>query len=382
MKTIATIKIKLPYKKELIETMKQYSYSANKVIDFGWNIQTDDKRELHDLTYYKIRKETQLPSQLVCSSRDKAVEVIKSVFKSKGNKPVAKKLMTIRYDARSFSFKSDRTSYYVSLSTIKGRIKIPVEIPEYYWKYLDWRVRSADLVYDRKKRLFLHVVFSRELPISTPSKNTLGIDLGVNNIAVTSNKQFFNAKQIKLKKIKFKRLKAKLQAKGTKSAKKLLKKISGREKRFMAWVNHNVSKEIVENVEEGIIVMEKLKGIRKQRLGKRLNFWLHSWSFYQLQSFIEYKAIRKGINVIRVNPYRTSKICSRCGNIGSRSKSFFKCKHCDYTLNADLNASFNLAKHHSMSDGVSVDVIQPYSRSVDAKAIPGIEAELTAKSLL
>ena len=366
MKSIATIKLKLPYNNALIETMRQYSCSANKVVDFGWNIRTDNKRELHDLTYYKIREETQLPAQLVCSSRDRAVEVLKT-SKFKNKKPIMKKFMTIRYDARSFSFKSNKSGYYLSLVTINGRVKIPVEIPGYYWKYLDYKVRSADLILDKKRRLFLNVVMSRETKILNKSNNTVGIDLGINNIAVTSQKQFFNSSQIKLKKLKFKHLKAKLQAKGTKSAKKLLKKISGREKRFMTWVNHNISKSIINKVEEGTIVLEELKGIRKSKVRKKQRFWLHSWSFYQLQRFIEYKAVRGGIKIIKVNPRNTSKICNSCGNLGSRCKSFFTCSHCGYSLNADLNASFNLAKHTSISDCVSAEVIPPFL-TCDTKA--------------
>lgn len=358
----SVIKIKIPYKKEIIETMQQYSYSANKVIDFGWNIQTNNKRELHDLTYYKIRNETQLPAQLVCSSRDKAVEVLKA-SKFKHSKPIMKKYLTIRYDARSFAFKSNQEGYYVSLSTIYGRIKVPIEIPEYYWKYLDWKVCSADLIYN--KGLFLHIVFSKEIPATNVSKGFLGVDVGINNIAVTSDKRFFNSKQIKRKKLMFKHLRAKLQSKGTRSSKRRLKFLSGRENRWMTWVNHNISKQIV-NCREGTIVMENIKGIRTNK-GKRFNFWLHSWSFAQLQSFIEYKGIINGKKIIKVSPYHTSKSCSRCGELGSRSKSFFVCSHCGYSLNADLNASFNLAKHHSIADGVSVAVTQPHVQSYEHK---------------
>ena len=366
MKSITTIKLKLPHNNILLETMNQYSYSANKVIYFGWNIKTNNKIELHNLTYYKIREETNLPAQLVCSSRDKACEVLKaSRFKNK--KPVMKEYSSIRYDARSFGFKSDNKRYYVSLVTINGRIKFPVKIPEYYWKYLDWKTRSADLILDKKNRLFIHIVLSRDVNI-IPSNNKVGIDLGINNIAVTSNKKFFNPSNIKSTKIKFKRLRTKLQAKGTKSARKLLKKISGKEKLFMSWVNHNISKEIVNGIEEGTIVMEELKGIRKIRKGRRFNFWLNSWSFYQLQKFIEYKAIRKGINFVKVSPYLTSQTCSKCNKIGSRSKGFFNCSHCGYSLNADLNASYNLAKHDSISDHVLVAVNQPNIPSYETEA--------------
>jgi len=77
--------------------------------------------------------------------------------------------------------------------------------------------------------------------------------------------------------------------------------------------------------------------------------------------------MQKGINVVKVNPYHTSQICSKCGQIGSRSKGFFVCSHCGYSLNADLNASFNLAKYHSISDGVSGSVTNPYIQSDDVK---------------
>ena len=107
----------------------------------------------------------------------------------------------------------------------------------------------------------------------------------------------------------------------------------------MAWCNHNISKQIVNNFDGHTIVVENLKGIRKLRKGKRMNYWLHNWSFFQLQNFIQYKAIRKGIKVIKVNPFHTSQTCSKCGNPGSRSKGFFVCAPCGYSLNADLNAS-------------------------------------------
>ncbi|MEK6861418.1 MAG: RNA-guided endonuclease TnpB family protein [Nanoarchaeota archaeon] len=364
----STIKIKLPYRKELLETMQQYSYSANKVIDFGWNIQTDNKRELHDLTYYRIREETDLPAQLVCSSRDKAVEVLKAT-KFKHSKPIMKKYLTIRYDARSFTLKNTKEEYYVSLSTIYGRIKIPIDIPEYYWKYLDWKICSADLIYS--KGLYLYLVFSRDIITTKISDGFLGVDVGINNVAVTSDKRFFNSKQIKRKKLMFKYLRSKLQSKGTRSSRRLLKKISGRENRWMTWVNHKISKEIVK-CREGTIVIENIRGIRSNK-GRRFNFWLHSWSFAQLQAFIEYKGIMNGKRIIKVSPYHTSKSCSICGNIGSRSKSFFVCSHCGYSLNADLNASFNLAKHHSISDGVLVPVtvpdIQVYEHKGSSSAI-------------
>jgi IS605 OrfB family transposase len=364
MKAVATIRLKLPYNEILLETMHQYSKSAQEVANWGWELHTSNKRELHDLTYKYIRKITNLPAQLVCSSRNKTCEVLK-LSKSK---PIFKKYFPIRYDARSFSFKKNE----VSLCSIKGRIKISVKIPEYYKQYLSWKVCSADLVLNEKKQLFIHIVFSKQINVDTSSRGNgriVGIDLGINKLAVVSDNRFFSSRKVKQRKSEFQYLRRKLQKKGTPSAKRFLKKLSGKEKRFMRAINHEVSKAIVETLNAGdIIVMEDIKGVRKERKGRRLNRWLNNWSFYQLQEFIRYKAERKGIEVVKVKARDTSKTCSNCENLEtSRHSGFFECNHCGFTLDADLNASRNLAKRY-MRNISKVAVNQPYVTSDDAEA--------------
>jgi len=149
----------------------------------------------------------------------------------------------------------------------------------------------------------------------------------------------------------------------------------------MKWINHNISKDIVSNFNGNKIVMENLKGIRKQRRGKIMNYWISNWSFYQLQSFIQYKAELKGIEVVRVKPNYTSQICHRCGQLGSRLSGCFSCLHCGLTsYSADLNAARNLA--HPMLVERQALVTVPYSQSDEAEGNSqvAIEAELMAKS--
>jgi putative transposase len=113
--------------------------------------------------------------------------------------------------------------------------------------------------------------------------------------------------------------------------------------------------------------MEDLKGIRKTNRGKRMNYWISNWSFFQLQSFIEYKAKRVGVSVSRVKPNYTSQICHRCGKIGSRLSGCFVCSHCGlYRFSADMNAAQNLA--HPMLVERQAAVTQPYSSCDDSKA--------------
>jgi len=217
---------------------------------------------------------------------------------------------------------------------------------------------------DKRGRCFFMFTFSKEFNATEQnirSQNiVLGIDLGVNNLAVCSDSRFYNSAKVKQVKRKFKYLRSKLQAKGTHSSKRLLKKLSGRETRYMAWINHNISKDIVSKFNGNKIIMENLKGIRKQHRGRIMNYWISNWSFFQLQTFIQYKAERKGITVERVKPNYTSQICHRCGQLGSRSKGCFSCSHCGLSLfNSDLNASRNLA--HPMLVERQGAITHPYS---------------------
>jgi len=340
MESVATVKIKIPFNEILLETMRQYSDSVQEVIDYGYNLHTSDKRELHDLTYYTIRSHIKLPSQLVISSRDVACAILKKY----NTRPIVKEYMAIRYDHRSFSIKNN----VVSLSSINGRIKIPITIPEYFDKYKDYEVRCANL-FVRKDKMFLNIVVAKEVDVNNDfcgNGKIVGVDFGINNIAVTSEKQFFKGVVSKLN--KFQRLRSSLQSKGTKSAKRHLKRLSGRQTRFMTDANHCISKRIVGNLGKGdTIVMEALEGIRNRSRGKTMNRLLSNWSFYQLNFFIKYKSVQKGIQTIEISPRYTSKTCNRCGEVYSirpKHRGFFKCLHCNYTCNADLNASFNIRK--------------------------------------
>jgi putative transposase len=125
-----------------------------------------------------------------------------------------------------------------------------------------------------------------------------------------------------------------------------LKKIKNRENRLIRDLNHRVSRKIVEIAKEqnAGIKLEELDGIRNNRKHTRsFNYGLNSWSFYQLQKFIEYKAKLDGVPITYVEPRNTSKECSRCGCIGIREDKSFKCPTCGHVDHADANASFNIS---------------------------------------
>jgi IS605 OrfB family transposase len=335
-----TIKLTLNPVDSLVKTIELYNSVCNEVLKVAFQARTFSKNKVHKLTYYGIRqKYPMLQSSMVQCLRDQACDMLK-----RGKLmvlPKKKPFSAIRYNQRTF--KPYLRKGMVSLSTIEGRIRVAVSIPKYYGQYIEWQVKSATLSYDvRIKKLRLHLTVEKETPQKLEPTSILGVDSGIINHAVLSNNLFFASNRIRNVKGRYQYLRQKLQALGTRSAKRLLRKRSGREKRFMADVNHRIAKLIVSQP-FSVIALEKLEVKKEKRNGKRFNRKLGNWAWRQLQRFIEYKAEALGKTVIYVNPAYTSKTCSSCGQRGTRKGSVFKCKHCGFELNADLNAARNIA---------------------------------------
>jgi putative transposase len=181
--------------------------------------------------------------------------------------------------------------------------------------------------------------------------------LGIINIAATSDGEIINHGQgiihahINTVRARFSRMRAKLQKKGTRSAKRLLKKRSGRERRFVRNVNHCISKSLVSTAKGTSrgIALEDLNGIRerinaKRTVAKRQRRVLHTWAFYQLRAFISYKAQMAGVRLVLVNPAYTTQTCSHCGHCDKanrRTQAQFVCVACGHACHADLNAAEN-----------------------------------------
>ncbi len=142
-----------------------------------------------------------------------------------------------------------------------------------------------------------------------------------------------------------------LQQKGTRSAKRRLKAMSGSEKRFMRDVNHCVSKELANQPEYRIFALEDLSGIRNQRRGKKLNKWLSSWSFAQLEFFLGYKSEALGKETAFADARYTSQRCSRCGNTNraNRKKSRFHWRSCGFQTHSDINSGLNIRDNYFLS---------------------------------
>ncbi|MFF1567887.1 RNA-guided endonuclease InsQ/TnpB family protein [Streptomyces sp. NPDC058293] len=185
--------------------------------------------------------------------------------------------------------------------------------------------------------------------LNTHPVGFLGVDLGIVNIAATSDGDRHCGRQINRKREQDHKLRRKLQKKGTKSAKRRAKKHAGKEARRAKDINHKISKRIVAEAERTGrgIVLEELTGIRERaRLRKPQRTTLHSWPFAQLGSFIAYKAKRAGVPVVYVDPAYTSQECSQCHHTGRGnrpSQARFSCRVCGFVDHADHNASHNIA---------------------------------------
>ena len=365
MKLIRTAKIKLNISvAEMLPTMQAYTKAFNLVASVGFENKDKNGVSLHKKTYREVRE--YLPSQLAISSRMKATEALMSVFtktkhKKYGSQPKSK-LCSIRYDKNSYSLFLDKKQ--VSLLTINGRKRYEIIIPAYYQElFTGWKYCSADLCIIKNK-VYLHVVFEKEVADIPATGKLIGIDRGINNLAVSSTNRFFGGGIIKKQVRKYQKLRSSLQSKGTKSAKRHLVRLRKREQRFRADINHQISKQIIQSLNAGdTIVLEDLTGIRNRRLHKPQRTLINSWSYFQLGQFLTYKAMTKGINIKYIDARYTSQRCSKCGYVcrSNRKQHNFECKLCAFRLNSDLNASRNIVVKHRESYTLSdrADVNQP-----------------------
>ncbi len=337
--------MKLPYDPSLLETGRQFREACQMVLDYGFSAKTFNKNKLNRATYEDVRKKMPtLPSALVQTARDAASESLKQTDLEK---EIRRKSLTIRYDRRTFRFYPD--THTISLTTVHGRLVFPIADSPLIEKYRG-EYTNAQVFIDTGHRK-LSVMVQVELPDREVERKAngevkvIGIDRGMKNIAVLSNNRFFNSKALKSVKGRYRYKKKRLQHAGTRSAHRKLRELSGRERRFVLDINHVISKQIV-NLPFNVFALECLEStkMRKKKKGRRFNHKLGSWSPFQLEQFISYKAEDRGKAVVCVNPEYTSQKCSRCGFIdrNNRKGSIFHCRNCNFQLHADLNASRNI----------------------------------------
>jgi IS605 OrfB family transposase len=327
----------------LLSVMERFNEAANFAACVGFEAKVFSQISIHKRAYREIRKRFDLSAQLAVRAIGKAVEVFK---RDRSVCPVFKPRGAITYDERILSFKGlDK----VSLTTLDGREVIAMVFGEYQGKRLD-RIRGqVDLVYSAGQfHLYATVNMPEEPPIEI--RDFLGIDLGIKNIATDSDSDGNRhpGAPVEEARRRYHSNRERFQACGTRSAKRRLQRNSRRESRFRKDVNHVLSKRIVQSAKgtgRGI-ALEDLAGIRDRTTVRHKDRAKHSgWAFFQLRSFIEYKARLAGVPVVMVDPRNTSRTCSACGHCekaNRRSQAEFMCKRCGFAIHADYNGALNV----------------------------------------
>jgi putative transposase len=345
-----TISIRLEVSAEqitkLLELQAAYLTACNEIAPTVVEHRCWNRVGLHNLVYSKIRANSLLGSQMVCNA-------IFSVCKAYKNKTILKeeaiprvqfrKNRSIHFDKRTYSLKGEKLSLY----TLDKRIVVSMKMGEFQKGYFSKGVPKEGELIHRKGKWYFNLVLDLPETESIGKKSVIAVDLGENVIAATSSGKLFGGGKIRFERDQYLAKRRSLQSNGSQSAKQLLKKISGKEARRMKQINHEVSKQIVQEAmkqEAGTLVLENLKNIRKRiKRGKRIRIRLHRWSFFQLQTMIQYKAESQGLTMMYVNPAYSSQECSHCGCLGVRQKHLFTCS-CGNQQHSDLNASRNLCR--------------------------------------
>lgn len=325
--------------------------------------------------YRDFRKQSDLNSQMVQSVFRTVIARYKTVKRQLQSKPYRYqnehgRWVTIKKDLtwlwRPIQFKRPQADLVrqsnwsilnngqlMSLSTMCKRTKLAFNSSVFTQSLLDWKNGTAKLL-ESNGKWYLHISLTKEvtdIPIDKPT--FIGIDRGLRFLATTydhnGQTRFFNGQKIMTKRRKYRQLRNDLQTKNTHSSRKKLKQIGHRENRWMTDVNHQITKTLVDQAPKGtVFVLEDLTGVSFNRddLSKSQRNTNSSWSFYQFEQFLTYKAKEKGLTVVKVDPAHTSQICPKCGYRNKDNRHHlthdFCCGECGYRSNDDRIGAMNI----------------------------------------
>ncbi|SDJ43207.1 transposase, IS605 OrfB family, central region [Halovenus aranensis] len=360
----------------LEDTVDTFLWCAQYVVDhaFRGEYVTTSKTTLEDKTYDDVREATDgFNGGLVQAARNKAAEACKSVVaRWKNGKKASKPHMTaphVVYDHRTATFYDD----YVSLATTDGRIEADYVLPDKdsdtpHAEYLfsdEYETTGAELHW-KHGEWQLHIHCKKEVESDTSAQATtthgtvLGVDLGVNNLAVTSTGTFWTGDEFDHWRREYEKRRGDLQACGTRWAHKNMQAVGRKEEGRFKMTLHRIANELVAKACDhdcSVIAFENLTDIR-ERTGAS---WGHKWAFNRLYEYVAYKAAEYGINVAQVDPENTSRRCSHCGftHPDNRNGESFKCQKCGYENHADYNAAKNIGLRYLRRNQTGGDEGEP-----------------------
>ncbi len=363
MRTIQTVIEELPEQRAILDdNLSVMSDAMNFIVSSCYDHEETNTFRMHHFNYPVLRSRIGHPAQLAVVANKYACASVKAAIKRKGKRPVFSG-KSIHYDARSSTI--DLNKKTASLLTKSGRLKVKLSVPQYFQKFSSWKAKESNLVKCKDGRFRLMISIEAPSVKSQKTGTVIGVDRGINNLIATSAGWLYDGHDVFSRKQRYVRLRSRLRSKGTRSAKRHLSKMRGREKRFMADVNHCISRTLVDSAgKDGVVVLENLEGIRSARHSQN---WLFSnWAFYQLERFLLYKGEETGVAIEFVKAKDTSKTCSVCGSLrrGQRQGAVFKCKVCNVVLHSDFNAAKNILHRYTSISGLpSISPLLPTGSS-------------------
>ena len=433
MQQIITAKLKLLTTPEqhrmLRQTQLAYRDALNHVSKYAFaHGKIANEKRLHEGTYYDIRERFKLPSEMTKNVIRQVGATYKGLWtKAKTNarhlhKKTTKKRYqgldkppkyispTITYNyGYDYGFKSGQQ---ISIRTLERRIVIPYQGYEKHLALIQHEatIKAGLLWYDKQhKQFYLLVMLAINIDTPTPEvlQTVVGVDVGQRYLAttatLTNQQHFFSGGAVREQAEHYIRKEKQLQRKGTRSARRRLRSMSRRERRFKLNTNHAIAKTIIQEYPHALIGLEYLTGIRERthrrkyrHKGKkvlpltprqrRANRNIAKWAFAELHYILVYKAALAGSTVIKVDANYTSKACLMCGCIDEKNRPakglLFICQNTNcayksstgrpYTIHADLVGARNIAMRTFLirQDWVRTGILSicPDVSDVEAKA--------------
>jgi IS605 OrfB family transposase len=346
MKIIAQIKLNPTPEQHaaLLRTLEQANAACNYISQVAWDTRTFKKFDLQKLVYRDVREQFDLSAQVTVRMLAKVGDAYKL---DKQTQRTFKPHGSIAYDDRILSYQPDKGT--VNIWTLEGRQRIPFVCGERQRELLQFRQGESDLVLVNDV-FYLLAVCDIEEPTPNEVEGILGVDLGISNIASDSDGEHHSGEQVEQTRQRYDGLRQRLQRRGSKSAKRHLKKLRKRQARFQKDTNHRISKALVAKAKDTNrgIALEDLTDIRERtRLRKTQRARHSNWAFAQLRQFISYKARLAGVPVCIVDAAYTSQRCSVCGHTERANRptqAHFCCVSCGHTASADTNAAINISR--------------------------------------
>lgn len=335
-------------------TFTAYCNACNYVSNYIFETHNLKQFSLNKVLYATLRERFGLKSQMAQSVFKTVIARYKTILENQKEwiKPSFKKPQYDLVWNRDYSLTQDK----FSVNTLDGRLKFAYFLQgmEKYFDHDTYKFGTAKLV-KKHGKYFLHIPVTYETKecLDADVCNVVGVDRGINFVVATYDSKhksgFVSGKAIKQKRAHYKNLRRELQQVRTPSSRRRIKAIGQRENRWMQDVNHCVSKALVEqNPKHTLFVLEDLSGVRNATEKVRIKdrYTSVSWSFYDLEQKLIYKANQHQDKVIKVNPAYTSQCCPVCGHTekANRNKKIhlFCCKNCGYTSNDDRIGAMNL----------------------------------------